>query len=80
MVLTMTKKLVAFPATPKPKRPRHRVEEHTHIIVSIGGERFALDIGGTLTELNPAAAPIFSIQDQQTKPEQKRPPHSSDKP
>ena len=73
----MTKKLLAIPATPKPKRPRQSVEERSHILLSVGGERFGLDICGTLTELNPAAAPILSIQDQQTKPKQKRPPRSS---
>ena len=73
----MTRKLLAFPATPKPKRARQTVEERSHIVLSIGGERFALDLCGSLTELNPVDAPILSIGEQESKPKRKRTLRSS---
>src|SRR5215813_25953 len=55
----MTKKLLAVPAMPKPKHSPQSVEEHSHIVLSIGGERFALDICGTLTERDTTAFDIL---------------------
>jgi hypothetical protein len=65
--MTMDKKLVFFPMKPARKHAQPISEQHSHMIVSIGGERFAVDFSGVLTELDPEKAQIVAIDQSKRK-------------
>jgi hypothetical protein len=69
--MTMDKKLVFFPVKPAPDRAPLSSEQHSRMIVSIGGERFAVDFSGVLSELKPGCAELVPI-DQNLKEKKSR--------
>jgi hypothetical protein len=61
----MDKKPVPLPAPQTESEPR--ICQHDRVICTIGSQRFALDFYSTVTELNPAAAPVLPFASEKSK-------------
>ena len=69
----MSKKLLPFTVKQAPDLARPISEQHSRMIVSIGGERFAVDFSGILTELDPEKAQVVAIDQPKRKSSRRSP-------
>ena len=61
------------------KRSRAGISERSHVIITVGGERFAIDFTGVLSEINPVETEILSIDRGKLSPKRKGSARPSDK-
>jgi len=71
MVYAMRKNVVGFPDTPTSKQSG--AEERSRVRITVGGERFLIDVCGTVTEINPVGAPIVPIEQRSSRRKRRRP-------
>ena len=72
--MAMRKNVIFFPAERELKSERPITQAHSRVTISIGGERFAIDFSGAVTEINPVAAQIVSIEKRDSKRKGRRRP------
>jgi hypothetical protein len=55
------KKVLRFPTPTPPDAPEHGARLGSRVIVSLGGQRFAIDLYNKVTQLNPEPAPVVPM-------------------
>ena len=73
---TMARKLVVVPSKSKGSI---LTTDRSEILISVGGERFAIDFTAVLSEINPVETEILSIDRGKLSPKRKGSARPSDK-
>ena len=60
----MAKKVVPFPTPAQSSEPEPISQRHSRLVLCIGRRRLAFDFYSRVTELNPAPAPIVSVNNK----------------